>query len=105
MDHNERSSINELESKVSQSNSELTELYAAVRQLQARVDRHALVIGVLKDMLFAGSAANEDEFLERLEHDAAQKAQGRTCRKCGKALSVRHQRCMYCGEERPSELL
>jgi hypothetical protein len=97
--------FNELENKVSQSGGELTELKAAVKQLLARVDRHALVIQVLKDMLLSRGEFSEDEFLDRLEHAAAQKAEGRTCRKCGKAMSAKHKRCMYCGEERPPELL
>jgi hypothetical protein len=97
--------LNEIEKKVSQGGSELTELKAAVRQLLARVDRHALVIQALKDMLLSPGEFSEDEFLERLEHAAAQKVAGRACRKCGKAMSAKHNRCMYCGEERPPELL
>ena len=77
-----------------------------MKQLPERADRHALVIQVLKDMLLSRGKSSEDEFLERLEHAVTQKArQGRTCRKCGKAMSARHNRCMYCGEERPPELL
>src|SRR6516225_2939888 len=97
--------FDEIEKKVSQSGGELTELKDAVKQLLARVDRHALVIQVLKDMLLSRGEFTEDEFLERLEHAGAQKAEGRTCRKCGKAMSAKHKRCMYCGEERPPELL
>jgi len=97
--------FNEIEKKVSQSSGELTELTAAVKQLLARLDRHALVIQVLKDMLLSRGEFSEDEFLDRLEHAAAQKAEGRTCRKCGKAMSAKHKRCLYCGEERPPELL
>jgi hypothetical protein len=98
--------LNEIENKVSQSGDELTELKGAVKQLLERVDRHALVIGVLKDMLLSRGALNEDEFLDRLEHAAAtQKAEGKTCRKCGKAMSAKHKRCIYCGEARPPELL
>jgi hypothetical protein len=99
MDHNE------IERKVSQSGDELTELKVLVRQLQARVERHALVIQVLRDMLLAGNAASEDEFLDRLEQAAAQKADGKACRKCGKAMSAKHKRCIYCGEARPADLL
>src|SRR5262245_12962029 len=97
--------LNEIERKVSQGGGELTELTAAVKQLLARVDRHALAIGVLKDMLLSRGEFSEDEFLERLGRAAAQKAEGRTCRKCGKALNAKHKRCMYCGEERPPDLL
>jgi hypothetical protein len=97
--------LNEIGKKVSQSGAELMELTAAVKQLLARVDRHALVIQVLKDMLLSRGEFSEDQFLERLEHAAAKKTEDRTCRKCGKAMSAKHKRCMYCGEERPPELV
>jgi hypothetical protein len=95
----------EVEKKVSQSGSELVELQAAVRQLQARVDRHSLIIQVLKEMLLSQDGFSEDGFLERLERAIAQKADDKTCRKCGKTMSAKHNRCMYCGEQRPPELL
>ena len=94
-----------VERKVSQSSSELVELRAAVRQLQARADRQALAIQVLKDMLLSQPGFREDEFLERLQRAAAQKADDKDCRKCGKALNAKHSRCMYCGEQRPPDLL
>jgi hypothetical protein len=97
--------LNEIEKKVSQSGGELTELTAALKQLQARVDRHAVVIQVLKDILLSRDDFSEDDFLDRLQRAAAQKAGGKSCRKCGKAMSAKHNRCMYCGEERPPELL
>ena len=95
----------DIEKRVSQSGAELTELMAAVKQLLTRVDRHALVIQALKDMLLARGEFSEDEFLERLEHAVTQKKEGKTCRKCGKAMSAKHNHCMYCGEARPPELL
>ena len=96
---------NDIENKVVQGGSEITELKAAIKQLVGRVDRHALVIQVLKDMLLSQGELNEDEFFKRLERAAAQKADAKNCRKCGKALNAKHNRCIYCGEERPPELL
>jgi predicted component of type VI protein secretion system len=95
----------EVARRVSQSGTELVELRAAVRQLQARVDRQSLAIQVLKDMLQSQPGFSEDEFLERLHRAAARKADDKTCRKCGKPMSAKHSRCMYCGEQRPPELL
>jgi hypothetical protein len=94
-----------VERKVSQSGSELVELRAAFRQLQARVDRQALAIQVLKDMLLSQAGFTEDGFLERPQRAAEQKADDKACRNCGKALNAKHSRCMYCGEQRPPDLL
>jgi hypothetical protein len=96
----------ELARKTAQTQSDLAELKATVRQLQVRVDRQALVLQVLKEMLLAGRAAAEDDFLARLEQlAAAQKVEDKVCGKCGKPMSARHNRCMYCGEARPPELV
>src|SRR5437764_361336 len=65
--------LNEIARNASQSHTEVAELQIVVRQLQAKVDRHALVIQVLKDMLLATGKAAEDDFLDRLERAAAQK--------------------------------
>jgi hypothetical protein len=97
--------FDDVERKASQSSSELVELRAAVRQLQARVDRQALAIQVVKDMLLSQPGFSEDDFLARLQRAAAQKADDKVCRKCGKAMSAKHSRCMYCGEQRPPDLL
>jgi hypothetical protein len=95
----------EVEKKVTQSGGELVELHAAVKQLQARVDRHSLVIGALKEMLLAQPGISEDTFAQCLERAVAQKADDKKCRKCGKPMSDKHKRCIYCGEQRPPELL
>jgi hypothetical protein len=95
----------ETERKLSQTDSEVTELKATVRQLLARVDRHAVVIQVLKDMLSSRGDLAEDEFLDRVEQVAAKRAEAKACRKCGRAMSPKHSRCIYCGEARPAELL
>jgi hypothetical protein len=54
--------LDEIERKASQSQHELTEIKATVRQLVERVDRQALVIGVLKEMLLAGSAISSPDW-------------------------------------------
>jgi hypothetical protein len=97
--------FDEVEQKVTQSGSELAELHATVKQLQARVDRHSLVIQVLKEMLLSHGGFNEDVFAKCLERVVAQKANDKNCRKCGKPMGAKHNRCMYCGEQRPPELL
>ena len=97
--------FDQAERKAVQTGSELVELQATVRQLQARLDRHSLVIQVLKDMLLSQHGFTEDAFLQRLEQAVAEMANDKNCRKCGKAMSAKHTRCMYCGEERPLKLL
>jgi hypothetical protein len=97
--------FDEVQKKVSQSGSELVELHAAVRRLLSRVDRQSLVIQVLKDILLSKTGMSEEEFLERVQRAVVQKADDKTCRKCGKAMSAKHSRCMYCGEPRPPELV
>jgi hypothetical protein len=58
--------LHEIARKTSQSQTEVADLKASLRQLVERVDRQALVIQVLKDMLLSVSGCAEDEFLGRL---------------------------------------
>ena len=95
----------DLEKKITQSGGELIELLAAFRKLQARVDRHSMVIQALKEMLLSRGVFSEDELLKHLEKVALQKADDKNCRKCNKPMSAKHKRCIYCGAERPPELL
>jgi hypothetical protein len=74
-----------------------------------RVDRQTLVIEVLKEMLLSTGSYSEDNYLARLAHavqtQAAKDSEGGVCAKCGKPMSPRHDRCMYCGEFRPFDLI
>jgi len=88
-----------------QESHQVMELQLAVKQLQSRLDRHALVIQVLKEMLLAGDHAAEGDFLDRLEQASKQNVDTRTCPKCGKAMSPKHNACIYCGDPRPAQLL
>ena len=97
--------LDDIEKKASQSHSEVFELKAAVRQLQARVDRQALVIKTLQGILLAHAGMTEDQFLARLQQVVAEKPNTNVCRKCGKPVGPKHAKCMYCGEARPPELV
>jgi hypothetical protein len=83
---------------------EMMELKNLVKQLQARQERQSLVIQVLKDMVLGDSKASEEQFLERLQAKASQKVDGHTCHKCGKPMSAKHTKCIYCGAMRHGEL-
>ena len=98
----------EMAKRVSQTQTDLTDIKAMLRQITARLDRQALVIQTLKDMLLAGNAAAENDFLGRLAkltQSVIEKGEGRVCGKCGKPMSPKHTRCIYCGEPRPPELV
>ena len=98
----------EMAKRVSQAQTDLTDIKATLRQLMTRLDRQALVIQTLKEMLLGGSADAESDFLTRLAkltQAAVDKGGGKVCGKCGKAMSLKHTRCMYCGEPRPPELV
>ena len=97
--------FDDIERKVSTGGGDLMELKLAVKQLVTRIDRHALAIQALKGMLLSRGGFSEEEFLEHLERAAAEKVDGQTCRKCGRPLNAKLNRCMYCGEERPPQAL
>ena len=97
--------LSDLERKASSAASEVAELKAVVKQLLARVERQALVIGTLKDIVLAEAGLPEDEFLARLQAAVVKRADANLSGKCGKPMSAKHVKCMYCGEPRPTELI
>jgi hypothetical protein len=101
--------LRDMARKNAQSQTDVAQLKAALRQLAERVDRQVIFIRVLKEMFLAVSGTNEEEFLARLaqavEKQAAENANVKTCGKCGKPMGPKQNRCIYCGESRPSELL
>jgi hypothetical protein len=97
----------ELEKRYEQSSSALLELKTLIKQLKARQERQALILGVLKDMLLAGDQKLEKDFLDRLSAATATKVAEKdinSCHACGKPISPKHSKCMYCGEARRAEL-
>jgi hypothetical protein len=97
----------ELEKRYQQSSGAVLELKTLIKQMQARLERQALILGVLKDMLVAGDKKLEQDFLDRLNAAAANKVaekDANTCQACGKPISPKHAKCMYCGEARRAEL-
>ena len=98
----------EMAKRVSLAQTDLGDIKATLRQIMTRLDRQALVIQTLKDMLLAGSTDAESDFLARLAkltQAALEKGEAKVCGKCGKAMSPKHSRCIYCGEPRPPELV
>src|SRR5271156_4254218 len=94
----------EMAKKVSQTQTDVSDIKATLRQMMTRLNRQALVIQALKDLLLAASPTAESDFLARLaQHTqaAVDSGEGRVCGKCGKAMSPKHTRCIYCGEARP----
>jgi tRNA(Ile2) C34 agmatinyltransferase TiaS len=97
----------ELEKRYQQSSSALLELKSLIKQFQARLERQALILGVLKDMVVAGDKKLEQDFLDRLSAAAASKVAEKdtnVCHACGKVMSPKHTKCIYCGEARRGDL-
>ena len=97
----------ELEQKYLQGSNAILELKALLKQLQSRMERQALILSVLKDMIVAGDKAAEKDFLDRLSAAVANKAAEKdaiACHACGKAMKATHTKCMYCGEARRMDL-
>jgi rRNA maturation endonuclease Nob1 len=79
-----------------------------VRELAARLDKLALVCMALWDLLKEHTDLTEEDLMQRVKQiDLADGAgDGKVtkavlrCRSCGRVMSTRHTRCMFCGAER-----
>ena len=80
---------------------------SSVQQLEARVDKLLLVCRSMWELVRDNTSLTEDDLMEKvLELDLRDGvADGRmsqavqTCAHCGRKMSPRHARCLYCGQE------
>ncbi|MFW6133002.1 MAG: hypothetical protein ACOC8F_03835 [Planctomycetota bacterium] len=83
----------------------------AVRLLEERLDKLTLVNMALWELVKDKVDLTDEELTAKVEQlDLADgEADGKVsrelthCARCGRAISPRHSRCMYCGSERPGQ--
>lgn len=98
-------STKDLETKVAAQQRELTELRKLVQQLDERLDRQGLVLRALCRVVQEAQGLNPRQLLDRVRQEETERASAppRTCPKCGKVVTQRTNRCIYCGEVREME--
>jgi len=92
----------DLEAKVAEGQHTLSDLKDAVRRLEQRVEKQALMLKATCSLLLERKAISEADLLARIQQLAAEKNSEavRTCSACGRTLNPKHNKCMYCGEAR-----
>lgn len=91
--------------KLDDAQREITALRDAVADLQRRAEKQALILRALFALLGERHGLTEGELLDRFRQAEAETANApaKLCSHCGRAVSQRHQRCLYCGEACPVE--
>jgi hypothetical protein len=71
-----------------------------VAELQRRVEKQAVLLRALFELLGEGQGVTEAGLLARFRHVELEKAtaEAKLCSQCGRAINQRHNRCLYCGE-------
>jgi ribosomal protein S27AE len=78
-----------------------------VKDLEARIERLTLVNLAMWSFIREKTGLTEQNLLDRVREidlqdgviDGRMKKDTRTCSKCGRVMSARHSKCMYCGHE------
>ena len=76
--------------------------------LEQRLDKLTLICMALWSLLSEKTALTEEDLMERMktldmmdgEANGKLKRQVAQCASCGRVMSPRHQKCLYCGAER-----
>ena len=79
-----------------------------VRYLEERVDRLSLICMAMWSLLQDQTSLTEDDLLQRVkaldlmdgDEDGKATRTVMKCVKCGRPMSARHKRCLYCGHEK-----
>jgi len=82
---------------------------SAIAALEKRVDKLALISMALWSLLSEKCALSEEVLAERVKQidamdgaeDGKLGGQGPPCPQCGRPMSNRHAKCLFCGAERP----
>lgn len=75
-------------------------------EVEERVDQLSLFCMALWSLLKEHTSLGEEDLAERIEQldlSKSKEQEARRCAQCDRVLSVRHQRCLYCGHRGTKE--
>ena len=85
-----------------------TDTAGHVRDIEERLDRMALACTALWELLRERTSLTEEDLMKKVQEidlrdgvpdGKISKKELRRCSKCGRTMSPRHRRCLYCGNE------
>lgn len=99
--------IGELESKLDRTQRPQEGAAEALRLLEARIDKLTLVSMALWTLLKENTKLTEEDLLEKIKEidlsdgklDGKVRQNVSDCPQCGRVMSQKHRRCLYCGFE------
>ena len=98
--------INSAEASANHANEKATDLQFRVRELEESVDKLALINTAMWELLKNRIGLTEAELLKQIEtvdlrdgvaDGRITRTQATTCPKCGRTISTKHRKCLYCG--------
>jgi len=98
--------IGEVGTTANQASQKATDQQYRVRQLEQSIDKLVLINLAMWNLLKTKAGLTEADLMKEMERIDLQDgvADGRItpsaqqCPKCGRTISTRHQRCLYCGQ-------
>jgi hypothetical protein len=110
-DLHQQSRIADAHHKAARADSSIGDLRAAMREMEDRLDRLSLMSAAMWSLLQQNSGMTDDEPLSKIEAidlsdgrlDGKVRRTVKTCLKCHRPMSSRHQRCIYCGDRSAPE--
>jgi hypothetical protein len=81
---------------------ELTDIRDILRQLEKRVAKQSLILHAIFHLFSEKQSITEEDLLNKVTQliDEKKGPSPKTCAKCDRVLSPKHDKCLYCGEFR-----
>jgi hypothetical protein len=86
--------------ELNEARGDIAALEEEVAVLRRRLEKQAVLLRALFALLMQREGMTEAELLARFSQVEAQKANAppKRCQRCGRAVNLRHHRCLYCEE-------
>jgi predicted nucleotide-binding protein (sugar kinase/HSP70/actin superfamily) len=103
--------ISDLESKAARAGEATTDAEYLIENFKSRIDKLVIVNMALWELLKEISDLTEEDLLKKVEEidlsdgklDGKVQKAVKQCPKCSRVINQKHNRCLYCGYQLPSE--
>jgi hypothetical protein len=103
MDRHEHQQLNEAQDSAGRAARQGTELKSEIKSLEAKLSTLATACQAMWELLRDKSSLTEEQIQSKIEQLSGQMGEALQCPQCGRQVSRKKNRCLFCGIEAESD--